>query len=220
MDFSRVAFFGDSWVYGSELDNKDKAFPNLLGALNYGVPGTGIPGLLRRFNEAQKEFDIAVFCLTDPSRLMFYKDYDNYTDDSYGNALLDSEYTTLQKISNDYNDDVIVSQVCYILYKWCCDLNIDCFFINMFTRQLNESYLWKLIPDNKWLLPPQSHVVKHLFDRQKTLCEFDDMRDHAAWIYNNNSPDVQKFIRPCDRHPNKLGHKVIAEFISDKLNEI
>ncbi len=216
MDFSRVAFFGDSWVSGEELDNKDQSFPCLLGAQNFGIPGTGIPGLLRHFNQAEKNFDLAIFCITDPSRIMFYKTYDDYTDDIQGTALASSEHKTLQKIGNNYNDDVIVSQICYILLKWCQDLDIQCYFVNLFTGQLGESFLYKLIPDNYWLINKHSCLLKEVFDTQNYFADYLGKRELWIWLKNDNA-DVKKFIRPCENHPNKTGHKAIADFMNNKL---
>jgi len=215
LDFNRVAFFGDSWVYGAELDSK-WSFPCLLGSNNYGVNGTSIPGLLRRFNEVRKDFSIAIFCLTDPSRQMFYKDYNNYKDHSQGTAQEISELRILQMTGNDYNDDIVASQTLYILYKWCQDLGIQCYFVNLFAGQLAESFLYDLIPDNAWLISKRSCLVKEVFDTQNYFVEYPHCGDFSCWLQDNNS-DVQNFIRPCEYHPNRIGHRAIADFIINKF---
>jgi hypothetical protein len=217
LDTKQIGFFGDSWVVGAELPDRNLSFPNLLDAKNYGQGGTSIPGLLRRFNEVEKNFSTAIFCLTDPARLMFYKSWDQYKDDMQGTALTTREYEMLRKISNDYNNDIIVSQVCYILYKWCLDLNITCYFVNLFGGQLGKSFLYNLIPDNVWLLPIHTCLTKEVFDKNGWFPDYPTIGDYTYWLQNNNE-DVQTCIRPCDAHPNKLGHKAIADFIGSKIN--
>ena len=115
----RIGFFGDSWVAGceaNEIDGTDSpefAFPSYFeNSINLGVTGSSIEGVLSVFYSHQADISQAVFCLTDPAR-RYYVDTDSVIDGNLGfNPLL-------SRLSNDLNDDYIVSKTCGLLYLLC-----------------------------------------------------------------------------------------------------
>ena len=137
MNFSEVAFFGDSWVEGAELKTNQDNFVKILGAKNYGRQGSSIPGLLQIFHDCkEKNFKVAIFCLGEPSRIIYYSDKDFYLDSNAGYGKkghpLHDTHQKLMAMSTDYDQDIKVSQSVYVLYKWCLDLNITPYFVNMY----------------------------------------------------------------------------------------
>ncbi len=220
MNYSNVAFFGDSWVSGDELENKENSFPNLLGAKNLGKSGSSIPGLIQSFYESEKDFDTAIFCLTEPSRLIYFEDSNSYYDIQCGNKNhpLFETHQQLMAMSTDYDQDMKVSQTCYILYKWCLDLQITPYFINLWTSQLAESYVWSLINKEAFLLPITNNLVKLLFDTQNFFPETDDAKDWGHWRTTRNK-DFHTFIYPNTGHPNIKGHQIFANWFKNKINK-
>jgi len=226
LDLGRVAFFGDSWVAGceaNELDGSDApefAFPSYFpGSLNLGYSGGSNDYFAHQLVENLLNIETAVFCLTDPSRRYWIDNNGNYINGSNGIQKLPGYIDKcLLSLSNNVNDDLLTSQLCLLLYSICKINNIKAYFINMFGGQHCESKFWDLIPESAWLLPKDKCIVQQCFDQKNWFVEFPHVGDFTYWLETNNS-DVQKFIRPCIAHPNKLGHKVISEFIMGKIKE-
>lgn len=208
-------------IDGDGSDAPEFAFPSYFsGSLNLGISGNSNDYLVSQLEENLQNIETAVFCLTDPAR-RYWKDNNGswINGNNASSKLPDYVKKCITSLSNDTNDDLISSQVCLLLYLICKINNIQPYFINMFGSQLGESKLWELIPESAWLLPKNKCIVQKCFDVSNYLVEFPTIGDYTFWLQTNNS-DVQKFIRPCDAHPNKLGHKVIAEFIGNKLNDL
>ena len=226
MDYNRLAFFGDSWVAGceaNELDGSDApefAFPSYFpGSLNLGISGNSNDYLVSQLVENLQNIETAVFCLTDPSRRYWTDDNGNWVNGQISCNLSDYLQRCIFSLSNDTNDDLITSQACLLLYLICKTNNIQPYFINMFGGQHCESKFWDIIPESVWLLPKDKCIVQQCFDTVNWFVEYPLIGDFSVWLKTNNK-DVINYIRPCDAHPNKLGHKVIAEFIGNKLNDL
>ena len=220
MNYSNVAFFGDSWVYGDELDDNNDSFPNLLGAKNFAKSGSSNPGLIQRFYEVDKNFKTAIFCLTEASRIIYYGDKNNYIDTQYikDDHPLHSTHQKLMSLSSDYDQDMKVSQTCYILYNWCKKLDIVPYFINIWTSQLGESFIWNLISKDSFLLPITNNLVKKLFDTQKFFPDKDTPQDFGIWRTTRNN-DFYTFIYPNTGHPNIKGHQIFANWFKNNINK-
>lgn len=227
MDFSGVGFFGDSWVAGCEAneengdDAPEFAFPSYFdNSINLGITGGSNDYIINQLVENLYKIKTAIFCLTDPARRYWVDENDKWKNGNVNSTNLSKDITkNIISLSNNVNDDLLTSKTCLLLYLVCKANNIDPYFVNMFGGQLGKSKLWELIPGSIWLLPKDKCIAQHCFDNSNWFVEFPNIGDFSYWLQTNNS-DVVKYIRPCDAHPNKLGHKVIAEFISDKLNEI
>ena len=229
MDFSGVGFFGDSWVAGAEAneidstDSPEYAFPTYFeNSKNLSISGASNDIMLHVLLENLDRINTAVFCLTDPSRRYFVDD-DNIEIDGENSRdwftqqkKYEMLYRTLLSLSNDLNDDLIVSKTCLLMYYMCRMHNISCYFLNLFSGQYGVSPFWKMIPDELWLTPLRSNIVKEVFDTQGWYPEYPNVGDFNYWLQDNNS-DVQKYIKPCKYHPNKTGQRAIADFIKSKL---
>lgn len=228
MDFSRVAFFGDSWVVGCEAneengdDAPEYAFPSYFdNSINLGHSGASNDSLIIKLHTNLDNIDTAVFCLTDPARRYFVNDdieIDGNSRNSQDNKHnLEAYDRALMYLSNDLNDDLIVSKTCLLLYYMCCEHDISCYFLNLFSGQHGTSPFWKMIPKELWLTPLRSTLVQEVFDTQGWYPEYPNAGDFTYWLQGNNT-DVQKYIRPCEAHPNKTAHQAIANFIRNKIN--
>lgn len=219
---NRIAFFGDSWVAGceaNEIDGTDCpefAFPShFKDSINLGVTGSSVDSIIDILYD-NLDIDTAVFCLTEPVRRIFYTKENKVID---GNVSLDNEFKReLTSLSNDINDDMIVSRMCLLIYYICINHNIKPYFVNLFGSQYGVSKLWNLIPADNWLLPRDTCLVKELFDNSDWFPDYPNTAgDYTYWLRDNNN-DVNRYISPCDAHPNKIGHRTIAAFIDSKIN--
>ena len=89
--------------------------------------------------------------------------------------------------------------------------------MNLFdcVRYVDRMYLE--IPEIHWLIPMKESVCSHLFDP-----DFFHQWDHhhngdfKDWL-DTESVLVQRYIRPCEAHPNFAGHELIARHVAKEL---
>ena len=222
----QLAFFGDSWVSGCEANEKDGwdapefAFASYFqDSVNLGFSGGSNDYFVSQLTNYLDKIDVAVFCLTEPSRRYWQDDLGEWINGNRTSSDLEHVNKHLVSLSNDVNDDRLTSETCVLLYTLCKTNNIRAYFVNMFGGQYCDSELWQLIPEDAWLLPRHTCIAAHCFDTQDWFPEFPTTGDFTDWLHTNNA-DVQQYIRPCEAHPNKLGHKAIAEFIRERINDL
>jgi hypothetical protein len=226
-----IHFFGDSWVAeNGEIEfilrkqNKSidhcKSFPTMVGErlnceiVNYGESGSCQMSMLYKLQSANlNNDDIAIFCLTAPAR-RFYFDFKN----EVHNMFID----TNKEYTND-NQDTWISAVTLFAIKSYCDIkNVKSYFVCMFNKSYFKNTkinLWQDIKNFNWILPPETCVVRELFD-PKWFTQYKEYAnsDYVEWLQTENQ-NVNKYIRPCIDHPNLEGRGAIAELIVQTLKK-
>ena len=219
----KIGFFGDSWVAGCELTgpgegpSPELAFPSMFKkTCNFGKSGSSIDGLV---DVLLDNLDIthAIFCLTSAHRRKTI-DTEHGTQDGFLPNILSKEKQQAQLTLDDplHNDD-LVAKYCSLLYFICNEHNIVPYFVNLFSGHALHSKVWKCIPDKCWIISPYKSLVSELFDTTNFFPEYGTDGDYGLWITLSNNPDVKQYIHPCEGHPNINGHRVIANFLKEKV---
>lgn len=205
-------WFGDSWVYGSELkDPVTECFTRLVSdqfgaeCVNLGKPGSSIEYIVYKFMQVYnsiKETDSVFFFLTERSRT-FIGNKHIITD-----SIVADDYHLNSKEWYKYFD--CDNQQQYSLDRNLLLLNSICpnaRFANIFS--INTS---TFIEESKWLLPSNQciaqYVLPHvnkgfiLTDHPKlTIEEWEEQKVFVDMYFNGGHQG----------HPNKQGHQLIAQ---------
>ena len=213
-----IWFFGDSWPAGCELENNqgrdrpELAFPNIVGerlacpVINRSVTGSSVPRIVEEFLDSDPRFkDIAIFCLTAKTRRM-YRAADN--------SIVEEQFNHDEKYVNPYEDERVNAQTSALLYFLCKTRGTVPYFFNLFDTPRFDDRLSTLIPDSHWIIPRKHSVLSWIFD-PIFFTRFNDHHngDFREWLDRDCSL-VQKYIRPCQAHPNLQGHEAIADLIT------
>ena len=96
------------------------------------------------------------------------------------------------------------------LYLLCKEYNITPWFISQLSI-IKLNYFLNLIPEDRWLVPKNLCLVNKAFNIDKPISSW---RDPGL----TQSEEYQKFIAPCENHPNIEGHQTIAELLLERLS--
>ena len=221
-----IWFFGDSWPAGVELDripkttqhsHRDGAFPALVGErlqvdiVNKAIAGSSQESMLESLLDCNiKKDDIAIFCCTAKTRRLYRRD------DGTTHGIQFQHDTTYV---NPYEDERVSSHCCALLYYLCMSRGCTPYFFNLFdcVRYVDRMYLE--IPESHWLIPKEESVLSWLFD-PVYFHKYDHHHNgnFRAWL-DTESELVQRYIRPCEGHPNLNGHNLIAEYLVEQLQK-
>jgi hypothetical protein len=224
-----IWFFGDSWPAGCELelflDTKDTsitavpelAFPAMVGKLlNKTVINMAKTGASQEFmieSVLQSNInpnDIIIFCCTAKTRRMYRRPNGTIWERQFNH---DSDYV------NPYEDERVSSHCLSLLYYMSQARKANTYFFNLFDCVHYMDPMYQEIPENCWLIPIQESVLSYLYDS-----DFFHQWDHhhngdfRQWL-DTECLAVQKYIRPCQAHPNLDGHKLIAEYLVEQLRK-
>ena len=224
----KIWFFGDSWVAGCELarfksnneldfgkDEPSLAFPNIIQELtgieciNKGVSASSQPSMIEYFHSCNfNKGDIAIFALTSPGRRMYRSD---------DGSIADQGCTANKEFINQYDDERVSSQAIALLYYMSLSRGVTPYFFNLFDCVRFGDITYNEIPNENWLISNTSSIIDTLFDTEY-FKRYDHHRDwnFQEWLETENEL-VQKYIRPCEAHPNLVGQRAIADFIIEKL---
>jgi hypothetical protein len=216
-----IWFYGDSWPAGCELaqdgngDDPSRAFPTIVGQLlktdiiNKAVTGSSQEYMIEAFLESSvQKNDIVIFCCTAKTRRL-YRTTDG--------TLFDVQFNPDETYVNPYEDERVSSHCCALLYHLAISRGATPYFLNQFDSSRYTDLMYNEIPTHCWLIPNQESILSCLFDP-----DFFHQWDHhhngnfQEWL-STESDLVKKYIRPCQAHPNMVGHRVIANFIADQL---
>lgn len=215
-------FYGDSWTLEHDVENKIHpcvGYPSLVGKTldipwhNHAVGGNSQMAMIDQFVGTQIEpGDHAVFSMSAPSRRFYFNEKGwpiNVPVDLNRDAI------------NDFQDSWLSAMTCLALINLCQLRKCHVWFINLFNVSYQEEWahaLWQSIPLSVWLLPPDTCLVQKIFDSE-WFDQFEIFRqsDFNTWLNTDNS-QVQKYIRPCNSHPNHEGRNAIALTIANKLS--
>jgi len=155
--------------------------------------------------------DHAIFSLTAPSRRFYFNEHGRST-----NTSVDRDPEQV----NDYQDSWLSALTCYAVYTYCVTKQICPWFINTFNVSYKSMWahpMWNLIPDSAWVLPKNTCVVQMLFDPEQFADKYNDS-DFYDWLQSNNA-QVEKYIKPCQDHPNLAGREQIAQAIAKTIKK-
>lgn len=227
-------WFGDSWVFGDELDSPYlHSFPTLVSdhfgatCINYGKKGSCINSLplelSQRINTISTE-DTVFFCLTASNRTGMFDEHGDFKN------ILNSTYQVHQPhpyslkwykyfdnpFQRVYNYDNVVN----LLWLWCKHLNLKCYFLNLFTTENNS--VIDCVPAESWLLPRgqciAQSILTYIDNEYGSVIADDNPRlTNDQWAIQHTQ--VKQYIRPNFAHPNIAGHAKIATDLIKLLNE-
>ena len=219
-------WFGDSWVYGDELQDTGVAYPYLVSkhfkqqCKNYAVCASSIQHMLLQFEQAEfQPGDTAFFGLTSEDR-----NYIHNTHLLLSANLHDDRRVDLSKNKQWYKyfDTKIhrlrsISCTLDLLKAYCSDKQVVPLFYNLFTV---SSYDCKLLTTSDWIVDPLDHIaseIMHIVDNQY----FTVVTDNQSWIkdkdWSIHAPLVDKYFSPNYAHPNALGHEVLSKRLIDAI---
>jgi len=200
-------WFGDSWVYGDELAHPEtECFASLVSksnCVNMGENATSIDSIVYKFLDVKdqiKSIDKVYFCLTDSNRVQI--DEKNIIPSKHvDNIHLHSELW-YKYFDTDKQQQLNLDRNLFLLHKACPQAK----FINIFS--LNSS---KHIPDSAWLLPSDQCIAEFILPYVHKGMLLTDHPELIVEEWQEQEPYVEKYFYPNHAHPNKLGHKKIAE---------
>lgn len=242
---SKFYWFGDSWVFGSELEKepniqsdkiKNFTFAKLVSdhynaeCINLSEPGTSNDSLpltlFKNFNNINPVNDTIFLCLTSAVRVSFL--------DDNGKML-----TVLPSIQDQarrpvehphwkewykYFDSPLQQVFNYernvnLLYHWCKNANVKFYFLNGLTTHTQT--VFDITSDDAWLLPRNKCLANFILPLEDK--EFGGLvLEDREWLTDSQWADQQqhinRYINPCFCHPNIAGHHKIAQEIIKLLD--
>jgi hypothetical protein len=233
MVMKKFYWFGDSWVFGDELEKlvpchnvTQYNFAGLVSShfnaecVNLSECGSSITTIPLKFYEILEKInpdvDRVFFGLTASHRTAMFDDSGNYQNilPSLHNKHKPHKHQDKwfkyfdSQGQRTYNYDCITN----LLYFWCQQKNIKCYFLNLFTTETVS--LINSIPDDAWLVSKDqctAQFILELVDNQNQSVITDDSPNLTNDQWAIQSKLVEKYIKPCYAHPNIHGHKVIAD---------
>ena len=209
----KLVVFGDSWPYGCDLHPNEKTFGQLIAEelgyeyLLFAEPETSIDNMILQLNRfiKQKNTDdcIALFCLTAPSRSLYFSNGPKITsvmwDGPKQNDIVSQAY--YRHIHSDELDFFRLTQSLIVLQSLCQQHNIiDC-YVNSFSK-INWEALDLVGVDMSRIYQQGKESFLDFFG-----CSYVD-------------PSNEYFQGSAAAHPNQRGHKLIAEKLSTWINYI
>lgn len=200
-------WFGDSWVYGDELAHPEtECFASLVSkgnCVNMGENATSIDSIVYKFLDVKdqiKSIDKVYFCLTDSNRVQI--DEKNIIPGKHVNNIHLHSELWYKYFDTDKQQQLNLDRNLFLLHKACPQAK----FFNIFS--FNSS---KHIPDSAWLLPSDQCIAEFILPYVYKGMLLTDHPDLLVEEWQEQEPYVEKYFYPNHAHPNKLGHKKIAE---------
>lgn len=214
----KIIAFGDSWAYGSELNEGEKPYPHWMAQQlgveysNYGVEGFSLGNVLQTIvaNVKQIENDDIVTVIIPPD----VRWYDESEEDGFHNMYSMEGTGNLTKrykefLGNkslrwfEYHHAVFVYTIQKILNDQGCRYSM----IHNY-GQIDKIHEFGLAIDRKKFLDSKS-LTEILTERNKFLRLF---QTYNAGLWDGPAEeDFQgQYFEGCRTHPNELGHKRIA----------
>lgn len=230
-------WFGDSWLVGDELElavpydqRTQYVFAQLFSdhydveCINLGESGSSPDIIPWKFNHIKNQLqsdDIVFFCLSPSHRTSRFNNEQiheqiipgpNHNKNVHAYAAKWYKYfdTAPQRL---YNYDCIIG----LLWLWCQQLGIRCYFTNLFTTEPNT--MLKIVPDTAWLLPRDqciAQLIMPIIDNDSGTVVDNDNPKLTTVEWDLQKKFLEMYVRPGYCHPNIQGHQHIA----NKLIEI
>ena len=215
---SKIWWFGDSWIYGAELDDPvNQCFANIvsnklnLEYINLGQGATSIGHLVHTFFKyinKIKTTDIVLFFLTNKTRTFI--NGKNLMANAWKNTenLHPHNNEWYRYFHDEEEEQWMLDRDLMLLHSYCPHAK----FCNIYT--INHS---DYIPSEAWLMPSNTCIAQIVLPYvHKGFI----LNDHPALLdteWKEQKLYVEKYLA-SGGHPNKLGHKKIAEKILGCLN--
>jgi hypothetical protein len=205
--------FGDSWPAGAELAPHEKTFGAII-AENLGVPflnycrrSTSISHLvlqLRSFldENPQRTPTQAIFFLTSPVRDLAWKD--------------DQWYELNPSEAADYNQTYFKKYHSKQLEWYRTNVTVTSLMYLCATHDIKDLYVWGWETIDLW---PDIPRYKFWQQGEKTVLDMFDDRGTKTLIEYKNDPN-NLYIAPKKSHPNQRGHQLIAQRLSEWLQDV
>jgi len=234
-------WFGDSWVHGDELYNQlsrhsyqQAAFPQLVSdhygaeCRNLGQVGESVDILPWRFESVADQIvtgDEVFFFLTADVRTMLFDEqgqlrkimpnpgFDSDTFHRYADQWYRYFDTQPQRLYN-YDKTVL------LLYLWCCEIGVRAWFANIFTTQ--PQVMIDRVPESAWLIARDQCLAQTIFpviDNNAGVFVTDDRESITLAQWQQQRPQLEKYMRPNHAHPNVAGHRQLADYIIKCRND-
>lgn len=226
----KIYCFGDSWTAEyfedaelqlfAEQNEVCKSWPTMLSEIlqieivNKAVPSSSQLSMIHYLTQCKLEpKSHVIFALSAPSRRMSLT-----SAGEVGHLYHDKNKFAV----NDYEDSWQSALACFLSIKLCEQQDCTPWFLCLFDKSYDAMYahhLWKMIDQNYWILPPDTTIVREVFD-PKWFKQWQEQKnsDFLDWLKTNNQ-FVKTYIRPCVDHPNQTGRQKIAEYIAKKIKE-
>lgn len=209
---SKIYWFGDSWVYGDELDDPvNECFAKLiseeLGAkcVNLGKKATSIEYIVYQYMQVKnniKDNDKVFFFLTDRGRTFIDKKnllpgaWMDVTENIHPN---NNEW--YRYLDSDDQQQWSLDKNLFLLNSVCQNGK----FANLFT--INET---EFVDENAWLLPSNKCIAQYILPYVNKGFNLGDHPRLTLEEWQEQKVFVNKYFA-SGGHPNKEGHKRIAE---------
>jgi len=225
-------WLGDSWTYGSEIDNPKKyRFTSLIDqnlgirSINLAKPGISIDYLIFKLKQLEKikrlypqHEIIALFGLTAPYRLCIEDQnlskliispnvYDTVAFKSWGKDIFSDQHIKTKNIINltFLADQCRKKDIKFKFYNILCNF-----------KDFEGSYFTSYLDESDWLVSSRWSVYGSLFD----LTDFEFSKTSALEGTSFGKSRIKEYIYPCRAHPNILGHQKIADFLTNYIKDI
>tara|TARA_B100001057_G_C22554132_1_gene834647 strand:- start:92 stop:772 length:681 start_codon:yes stop_codon:yes gene_type:complete len=216
-----ILFDGGSWLYGDELEDREKyRFSKILSErvnrehVNISEPGKSNNAILRTTIEYCENnlVDIAIIQFTGTSRTEIRApNEDRYISLSIGNVLKNGHSKELsekyyQYIHNDNEEIANFHKNKFLLEYYFKTKNIPYFFVS--TDQTYYKFRTSGVIESSWYHMMNKEPVKSLVNLLG-----DSNRNEKYYCQGRYKKSDKRSLG----HPNKLGHKVIAEYIYENF---
>ena len=203
-----ILFDGCSWTYGDELDNPEKdRFSTLIGKdhINLGKNGKSNDSILRTTIDhcENNKINLAVIQFTKPSRTeVRQSSRDAYDYLSIGNVLKNGYTKQLSKIYYEHlhNDNLHVA-----------NFHKNKFLLENYFKSKNIKYYFVTI--KREVMKVESSWYRNM-DKKPLTCLIDLIGTRIKNPENYCQGKYKKIDTRSGGHPNKQGHKIIADHIS------
>lgn len=207
--------FGDSWAVGSELNEGEKPYLNLLAqqlgvpCINFAITSSSVPHLILQFQQfCDTQFYPtrryhAIFFLTAQERTFFYNDNKEIVHCSPQEAEFDYKrepkiyyqlYT--HEIGNFHFNATLLA-----LQKLCYEYKINDYYV----LGWQKSKLWRSVDTTKFFKQGNQTITDLFHDSEH--------KPLSTLIKEKN-----QYIWPNYGHPNQQGHELIARALGDWIS--
>jgi hypothetical protein len=229
-------WFGDSWVRGDELQNRQACFAQLVSnhfgaeCCNYGRSGGSNDSIPWYFAQHLNAIDpksdcvffgmgasswTSVFDRSGRHRMCLHNAHTDrhpvyHPDQGIWFEKFDSPK---QRV---YNREKSIQ----LLWLWCQQQGIKCYFYN--TVAVPQGHEFETSADSAWIVPKNSCIALLLvpfLDQDSEFIVTEDQPWMTQLQWKQLAPTVEQWIRPGYKHPNIAGHKLIADYFIEFLNE-
>lgn len=233
-------WFGDSWVYGAELEKilpasqcQQSAFPQIVSdhygaeCVNLGMNGSSVDNLAWEFSKVvdniDPDHDRVFFFLSSDIRTWMFNDKGHMSWIGVYPGFVPTNAHPHWKEYFKYFDNPHQRTYNYdrsvnLLYFWCKSLGIKCYLSNIFTTQPTPT-MDHTSPDS-WLLPRDQCIATAIvpcIDNNAGEMLVNDVPTLTDKQWKIQQAHVEKYIKPLNAHPNVEGHKKIAQTIIELI---